>query len=778
MADSRHLKAYQQIMDHLQTPVYFKNSDGVYQYCNDAFSKFLCKPLEDILGKTIWEMFPPEDAMVFHAKDLELYARGGFHEYAFHSQLGGNQYTYDLKKSIVYEEDGTVLGMVGIISNIMGDAPLMVEGYRDQAIEEVRRISESIIADIHEGVVVYDLDLKVRVWNPFMEAMTGVKKENAIGRHPSEISPYLYETDFFKEIQVVLSGKVVGPLELTYIVPGKGYRRWTLDTYSPMLNGKGEVIGIVATVQEITEKKQVESALMEKHVMLKSIINMLPGTLNVIDQEYRVLALNDAEYRLTMSGRESLDDVIGNKCYEVFMNRSEPCPWCKANQVMESGKEIIEFTTADDLRGIKTEKAFKMHLVPMVDDQGQISGVVEYGVDVSELRDAKIKAESASASKSAFLANMSHEIRTPMNGIMGMTELALMTDLQPEQREYLEIIKRSTDSLLRVVNDILDYSKIEAGMVVVENKPFNVRKMVSETVALFEATALHKGLKMILDFGPGMDQIVMGDAIRLRQVLSNLVGNALKFTTEGSITISVKRTILNQQDVKLTFSVKDTGIGIDQKQVQYLFQRFRQLDSTYSKSYQGTGLGLSISKKLVELMAGEIRVESEQDMGSNFIFEVVLKQSENLGNLVLNKSVEKVGNTMYSGKRILVAEDDAVSCAAISIYLRSKGYEVDMAHDGEEAIEKYMEHDFDLILMDVQMPDVDGLTATAEIRSLESKKDQRIPIIATTAYAMEEDKDTFMKAGMDDYLTKPVNFEILSNMVEEWLHRTSPVGIQ
>ena len=547
----------------------------------------------------------------------------------------------------------------------------------------------------------------------------------------------------------------------------------------------GHVTDIHGVIQDITEQKNVEMKQAKHHMALKrfrTAIDSVTDSIYLVDLEK--MQFIDAN----RSGWESLgytrEELLQLGPHDIKPNFSKDTLREKVSQLLQQSNDDGSDAVIESAHQRKDRTCFpvktQIHLVETENSRVAVSvsrDQTEHLRVEGELLRSKEAAEAANLAKSQFLANMSHEIRTPMNAIIGMSDLALQTELSEMQHSYIDTVSRSAQSLLGIINDILDFSKIEANQLDMEVIDFDLEEVFSDLTNLLKLKIEESGVALRFDKPDDMPTALKGDPLRLGQILINLGTNAVKFTPEGEIIVGVRLDEQNDNRVKLHFSVKDTGIGMTMEQQESLFQAFIQADNSTTRKYGGTGLGLTISKRLTEMMGGEIWAESTLGEGSTFHFTVNLELQQNSDSsqqreleerlyieedLDINKALKQL-----RGARILLVEDNEFNQKVALHVLRASEIEPTLAMNGEEALELLENQEFDGVLMDCQMPVMDGYQATREIRK--NAKHQNLPVLAMTANAMVGDREEVLAAGMNDHIPKPFNKEELFITMAKWI---------
>lgn len=680
--------------------------------------------------------------------------------------------------------------MSGFLILLIG-VPLLTLRQKQQA---ATNLLTGALDAIDDPFIIYDENEKVVRHNrAFANKVLKEPNSSVKGKRFDELHRSIYKNlnntnlEFSEWVQNQQKNRAqwLGDTESSNVTETNGY--WFRHTVRKL--SSGHVLELQADISELKRHEQEiehSRSKLEESDRNSSRLALVAEHANdaviITDTAGRCIWTNKAFTRLT--GYHP-DEINGQKPGAVLQGQdTDPVVARDISQAIRSGRairsEIINYAKDGSAYWIELE------ISPVYSKNGELQNFIAVERNISEqkqfesdLEKSKVKAEAASRSKSSFLANMSHEIRTPMNGVLAMSELLLESDLDQEQRDFVSTIFQSGNSLLTIINDVLDFSKIEAGKLELDPVDFNLRTALSDVISLLNVDASNKNLKLTLGYPDDLHEHFIGDVGRIRQIVTNLVGNAIKFTLEGqvSVTVSGNPNPTTPSSTDLKIEVADTGIGIPDDQLSRVFAEFEQVDNHPEYDIQGTGLGLAISNRLVKLMKGNLTVESQPGVGSIFTTTISLPNhvpgtvgDDNIHSNTDNFNAAFAPDGECKVVRLLVAEDNKTNQFVIKKLLKNiDNLDVHFAVNGREAIEKWKQLKPDIILMDVLMPEIDGMEATAAIRSIEdSEMLQRCPIIALTANAMRGDREKCIDSGMDDYLSKPISKVHLLNTLAKW----------
>ncbi|MBC8876087.1 MAG: PAS domain S-box protein [Planctomycetes bacterium] len=653
----------------------------------------------------------------------------------------------------------------------------------ERALRDAKAQYVSLIESLSLHVLRKDRKGRFTYASPSFCQLIGKSLDEILGKTDLDLFPKHMADKYRQDDQKVLASKETFEGIEVHPKPGGG-KMYVQVIKSAIFDTQGNAIGIQGLFWDVTKSKRAEVELRESEARKRAVFEAAMDCIMFLDQDGRIVEFNHASEETFGHNR---GDVIGKDMTEVFVPE-ESRQRHRQNLLRYAGAGEMGSMLGRRLEIPMVKKSGETFLAEMTMQPIPLGGEAGFAAFIRDitlqkeaeeaLHEEKEAAEASSRSKGAFVANMSHEIRTPMNAIIGMTEYVLNTGVTDEQREYLEMVLESGNSLLGLLNDVLDFSKIEAGKLGLDHVPFRLRGWLKESVKSLVFRAKEEHLDLECHVSADAPDCLIGDPYRVRQVLVNLVGNAIKFTDRGTITINVHRESQAEGAVAIRFEVKDTGMGIPEEMLKEIFREFEQADTSTRRHHGGTGLGLSICSRLVEMMKGRIGVESEVGKGSTFHFTIRFglgsEEAEPDGaetSAIPGKPIQEIRDAIQLEPRaplhVLVAEDSPVNQKLAIGLLRKKGHQVVVANNGHEAVEQFRTHRFDLVLMDVQMPDMDGFQATEAIREAE-EDGTHTPIIAITAHAMKGDRERCLDAGMDGYLSKPIRANDLYSAIEQF----------
>jgi PAS domain S-box-containing protein len=766
---------------------------GKFQYVNNAFIEIFGYTREEIIGKTSLDL-----NIINPSAREKIFAKLKKHGVVKDTRI------------LVRKKNGESFWAISTTQILGGDKEqFVVTNFYDITDQEKKRqlslntnkFLESVLENIPNMVFVKDAkELRFVLLNKVGEELLGYSQLDLIGKSDYDFFPKEQADYFVAKDRKTLAKKIVLDIPEEFIETKKGNR--ILHTKKiTITDDNNKPIYLLGISEDITEKKAEEKKIIEQRDQIARLLEFQNIILNGTDYSIITTQASDGIITSFNKGAENMygykaEEVVGIINPSIFFDKAELQAQAKilSNElciVVEPGPDVLRvksrITNCIDTNewtcihkdGSKINVELSMSALR--DSENNVIAYLGISKDITaskKIRDSVLKAkeaaEQANLLKDTFLANMSHEIRTPMNAIIGYTDLLLKKNLPPREHEYVEVIKNSGENLLRIVNDILDYSKIESGIITFEFYPISIKEIFSSLNAMLLNKAQDHHIYLSFNCGTNLPNVVLGDQTRVTQILLNLINNAIKFTKRGSVEVFVKIIKEENEFYLFEFSIKDTGIGIPKDELENIFERFRQAELSTTRKYGGTGLGLSIAKQLVELQGGKIEVHSKLGVGSEFVFTLPLKKTTKTH---LNPESDNKYFNVYEMEQlnVLLAEDNPVNVKfVLSLFSEYNITHIDIAENGRQIIDRVKNGAYDIVLMDIEMPEINGYEATAIIRN---KLKNNVPIIAMTAHAIAGEKEKCLQCGMTDFISKPIQadvlFEKIHNAVSSKINTTN-----
>ena len=794
-------KRYRLLFEHSPLGVLYVNESGVIADCNNNFVQIIGSSRQFIVGLNMFNL-PDKSLVAELAKALQ--GGTGFYENVYHSLTGKKSTPVRVLFEPIQEKDRKAKGCVGIVEDITE---------RRQAEEALRKSEERFRLSMEatkDGLWDWDITTGEVYFSPGYASILGYDSTE-VPTHVNTWLDLIHPEDKEKAYQANL-GCIQNHAE-SFVVEFRmqsrdGGWRWILGRGQAVSrDASGKATRIIGTHTDITERRQAEEALRESEDRFQNMLALIPDMVSIQDPDMNILYSNWNGLASVPFEKRNLN----SKCYKTYRGYDQICPDCRAVKALETKEAVAEETMLPDGTWID------LRIIPILDQDRNVEFFVEWLRDISDqkqaeelLVQAKQQAEAANKAKSQFLANMSHEIRTPLNGIIGMHQLLQTTDLDGEQNEYLEMAHNASQRLNTLLSDILDLSRIESGKMELREQEILLKELKQSVKDIFRHACQENNNALQIHLDDNVPENILGDSTRLTQILFNLVGNALKYTRNGQVSLQVSCLPGRRREIcRLLFVVEDNGPGIPEDKIDHIFETFTQAGDTnspYTREFEGAGLGLPLVKRLVQLMSGNACICSQKGQGTSVYISVPFKVFGGLQQQAAGLQ-EEMQSLNDRAVHVLLVDDEQTTQFYIRRLLEKKGYRVTVAENGEKALAQFVPDKYDCVLMDVQMPVMDGVEATRRIRAAEDRSQMseigawrsdprrqssedksdtldsalptsdvglqtsgRIPIIALTAYAMAGDREKFLQAGMDAYIAKPVERNELLAVLERSIH--------